>query len=76
MIRKTKQRQKIFKMTTCRQIVTSMSFSRFIAKLEQIRNLGAESIKLTFSLKVTFCLTKNENRTKKSLTQRSNYCFE
>ena len=41
-----------------------------------IRNLGAESIKLTFSLKVTFCLTKNENRTKKSLTQRSNYCFE
>ena len=31
--------------------------------------------KLTFSLTVTFYLTKPENRTKKSLTQLSYYCF-
>ena len=36
----------------------------------------ALSVKLTFSLKVTFYLTKTENRTKKSLTQLSHYCFE
>ena len=33
-------------------------------------------LKLTFSLIVTFHLTKPENRTKKSLTQLSYYCFE
>ena len=33
-------------------------------------------IRLTFSLTVTFYLTKNENRTKISLTQLSQYCFE
>ena len=32
--------------------------------------------KLTFSLTVTFYLTKSENRTKKSLTQLSLCCFE
>ena len=32
--------------------------------------------KVIFSFIVTFCLTKNENRTKKSLTQLSHYCFE
>ena len=32
--------------------------------------------KLMFSLKVTFYLTKTENRTKKSLTHLSHYCFE
>ena len=34
------------------------------------------SVKLTFSLIVTFHLTKIENRAKKSLTQLSSYCFE
>ena len=34
------------------------------------------SVKLTFSLIVTFYLTKTENRTKKPLTQFSRYCFE
>ena len=32
--------------------------------------------KCTFSLTVTFYLTKTENRSKKSLTQLSRYCFE
>ena len=32
--------------------------------------------KRTFSLKVTFYLTKIENKTKKSLTQLSHYCSE
>ena len=36
----------------------------------------ALSIKLTFSLTLTFYLTKTENRTKKSLTHLSHYCFE
>ena len=36
---------------------------------------AAWSIRLTFSLIVTFSLTKNKNRTK-SLTQPSYYCFE
>ena len=40
----------------------------------QITN--AKSIKLTFSLRATFYLTKTENRTKKFLTQFSHYCFE
>ena len=35
-----------------------------------------KSVKLTFSLAVTFCLAKTENRTKKSPTQLSHYCFE
>ena len=39
-----------------------------------IRN--AKPIKLTFSLTVTFYLAKTENRTKKSLTQLSHYCFK
>ena len=35
-----------------------------------------QSVKLTFSLTVTFYLTKSENRTKKSLTELPHYCFE
>ena len=34
------------------------------------------SIKRTFSLTATFYLTKPENRTQKSLTKLSYYCFE
>ena len=40
------------------------------------RILGAYSVKLTFSLRNPFYLTKTENRTKKSLKQLSHYCFE
>ena len=35
-----------------------------------------ESAKVMFSVIGTFCLTKTENRAKKSLTQLSHYCFE
>ena len=34
------------------------------------------SVKLTFSLKVTFYLKNTENRIRKSLTQLSHYSFE
>ena len=52
-------------------------FSQFIANLKQSRKQipNAWYIKLTFSLKIIFYLTKTENRTKKSLTQLSYYCF-
>ena len=61
-----------------RKIVTSLSFFQFKADLEQSGSQipDALSVKLIFSLKVTFYLTKTENRTKKSLTQLSQYCFE
>ena len=36
----------------------------------------ADSVKLTFSLTVTFYLTKRENITKKYFTQLSYRCFE
>ena len=50
----------------------------FSQNLEHSRGwvLDTESAKVMFSVTVTFCLTKTENRTKKSLTQRSHYCFE
>ena len=56
------------------EIVTSLSFSRFLANLEQSggRIPDTESAKVMFSVKVTFCLTKTENRTKKSLTEQKN----
>ena len=52
-------------MTSCRQIVTSLSFFQFMTNLEQSgsRILDAWSVKLTFSLMVTFYITKTENRT-------------
>ena len=37
---------------------------------------GTESAKVMLLVIGTFCLTKTENRTKKSLTQLSHYCFE
>ena len=50
----------------------------FLANFEQSgdRIPDTESAKVMFSVTVTFCLTKTENRTKKSLTQLSQYCFE
>ena len=65
-------------MTSCRKIVTSLPFFQFTANLEQSRSWITEawSIKLKFSLLVTFYLAKTENRTRKSLTQLSHYCFE
>ena len=59
---------------SCREIVTSLSFFGFLANLEQSggRIPDTESAKVMFSVKVTFCLTKTENRTKKSLTEQKN----
>ena len=58
--------------------VKSLPFFQFTANLEQFgsRIPDAESVKFIFPLIVTFYLKKIENRTKKSLTQLSHYCFE
>ena len=76
--KKTRQRQKSLTMTSCRQIVTSLSFFQFMTNSKQSvgGNQDVWSVKLIFSLTVTFYLTKTENRTKKSLTQLSYYCFK
>ena len=76
--RETKQRQKRLTLTSFWKIVTSLSFFGFLANLEQSggRIPGTESAKVMFSVIVTFCLKKTENRTKTSLTQLSRYCFE
>ena len=37
---------------------------------------GRITVKLMFSLSITFYLTKTENSTKKSPTQLSHYCFQ
>ena len=65
-------------MTSCRKIVTSLSFFQFMANLEQSESQipDAETVKIMFFLIVTFDLTKTENRTKISLRQLSHYCFE
>ena len=65
-------------MTSYRKIVTSLSIFLFMANLDQSgsRIPDTESVKLIFSLTVTFYLTKIESRTKKTLTQLSHYCFE
>ena len=59
-------------------IVTSLLFFQFTANSEQSGSHipDAQSVKLIFSLIVTFYLTKTESRTKKPLTQLSHYCFE
>ena len=53
-------------MTSYRKIVTSLSFFKFLANLEQSggRIPDTESAKVMFSVTVTICLTKTENRTK------------
>ena len=55
---------KYLTVTSCQQIVTSLSFFRFMANLEQSGNRIPEvwSVKLTFLLTVIFYLTKTENR--------------
>ena len=76
--KRNKTTSKIPTMTSCREIVTSLSFFGFWATLEQSggRIPDTQSAKVMFSVIVTFCLTKTENRTKKSLTNLSHYCFE
>ena len=62
-------------MKSCQQIVTSLSFTRFIANLERCRSRIQDewSVIFIFSLISTFYLTKTENRTNKFLTQLSYY---
>ena len=64
--------------TSSRQIVASLPFFQFMANLEQSRSWIQDewSVKLTFFLIVTVYVTKTENRTEKSLTQLSYYCFQ
>ena len=46
------------------------------SKMSEGRIPDTEPAKVMFSVIVTFCLTKTENKTKKSLTQLWHYCFE
>ena len=70
--------KKLTMASPCQKIVKLLSFSRFMANLEQSGNRipDAWSVDLKFSSTVTFYLTKTERRTKKSLTQLSYYYFE
>ena len=70
-MRETRNLQKNLTATSYQQIVTSLSFGQFLANLQQrgSRIPDALSIKLTFSLIVTFYLTEDKSRTKKSLSQ-------
>ena len=76
--KRNKTTSKKFDDTSCRKIVTSLSFFGFLATLEQSGGWipDTESVEVTFYVTVTFCLTKTEKRTKKSLPQLSHYCFE
>ena len=76
--KRKKIRSKNLTTTSCRDIVTSLSFFEFLANLEQSggRIPDTESAKVMFSVKVTFGFTKTGIRTKKFLTQLSHYCFE
>ena len=58
--------------------MTSLSFFRFFANLEKSGDQisDTESAKVMFSVIGIFCLTKTENRTKKSQTQLSHYSIE
>ena len=60
------QPRKKLVITSCRQLVTSLLFFRYMTNLEQSRRRipDAWSVKLTFALIVTCYLTKSQNRTK------------
>ena len=60
------------------EIVMSLLFFQLTANLEHFgsRIPDTPSVKLIFSLIVTFFLTKNKTRTEKSLTKLSHYCSE
>ena len=76
--KRNKTTSKKMMVTSFQEHVTSLSFFGFLANLEQSRDriLDTESAKVMFSVTVTFCRTKTENRTEKPLTQLSHYCFE
>ena len=68
--KRNKTASKDLTMTSCRKIVMSLPFFRFMSNLEQSgrRIPDAESAKLMFLLTVPFYFTKTETRSKKSLT--------
>ena len=76
--KRNKTTSKNLMMRRCQKIVTPLSFFQFMVNLVSSKGWSpdAQSVRLTFSIKVTLCFTKNENRTKKSLIQLSHYCFE
>ena len=76
--KRRKKCQKGLTLTSCRQFVMSLSFFKIMVNLERQGSWIPDtySVKLIFSLIKTFCGTRNESRTKKSLTQLSRYCFE
>ena len=63
-------------MTSFRKTVTSLPFFQFTANLEQPGSWipNAQSVKLIFFINGN--LLSYKNRTKKSLTQLSHYCFD
>ena len=65
-------------LTSYRRILTALSFFQFLANLQQSgsRILDAQSVKLIYSLIVTFYLAKTANKTKKSPTKLSHYWFQ
>ena len=64
-------------LTSCRKIVTSLSFFGFLANLEQSggRIPYTESAEVMFSVIVTFCHTKTQNRTKNLKHSSNNIAF-
>ena len=72
--KRNKEKQNLT-LTSCRKIMTSLSFFRFLANLEQSggRISDKESANIMFSVIATFCLRKTENRTKKSLAHLPHY---
>ena len=73
---KTTSKKKTF--TSGRKIVTLLSCFKFLVNSEQYGGWipDTESAEVMFLVKLTLYSTKNENGTKKSLTQHSYYCFE
>ena len=60
---------------SCDVLVIFPVYGQFGA-IWKLNSGDAESVKLTFALRASLYLTKSENRTKKSITQVSHYCFE
>ena len=73
--RRNRTMSKIMEMMSFQQVLTPLLFFRFMVNLKQPGNriLDAWSVIPTYSLAVTFYLSKTENRTE---TQLSYYCFE
>ena len=69
--KRNKTTSKNFTLTSCQKIKTSLVFIGFLAKLDQSIGQTSDTVsaKVMLSVIVTFCLTKTENRTEKSLTK-------